>query len=255
MKTTESRYIEKNRYLSPLAHSQELAFREADGHLDTEFGGEAEWLRHVVGEFPKFIPFLTGRCGLEFGGRVLEIGAGAAWFSAELSKLPRVVEIIATDFSPKLLKERAPKVFKLLGAQEFKITRMPADFHELDFPDEHFDFVVCSAVLHHAVDMARVLSEARRVLRPGGMIVAIREPVLPLLRLKSRSKTQTRLVVAGVNEHLFTLAEYREFFARAGLELSVKRVNLSSGFKYYFNEIVNGLTHARYVFLAVRRAG
>ena len=69
------------------------------------------------GRFPRYIPFLTEKCGLEFRGRILEIGASGAWLSAELSKQPRVVEIIATDSSPKLLKEQAPKVFKIAPGQ------------------------------------------------------------------------------------------------------------------------------------------
>jgi SAM-dependent methyltransferase len=253
LNVTESRYIEKKSYLSRLAHQRELAFREAEDHIATEYGSEARWLRCVREEFPKFVPFLTRKCGLKFRGRILEIGAGAAWFSAELSKLPNVVEIIATDFSPRLLKEEAPKVFKLLVANAGKITRMPADFHELDFPNGHFDFVVCSAVLNHAVNVVTLLREARRVLKPGGQLVAIREPVWPLMKLKSRSRTQTKLVEAGVNEHFYTLADYHEFFARAGFKLDARRVNLSSGLKYYFNEVVNGLTHARYAFVATKR--
>jgi len=254
LSANESKYVEKKAYLSQLAHASELAFREADDHLNTEFGSEAEWLRCVQEDFPKFIPFLTKKCGLEFRGRVLEIGAGACWFSAELSKLPRVVEVVATDFSPKLLKELAPRVFRLLNARVSKITRMPADFHKLDFPANRFDFVVCSAVLHHAVNMVTVLREARRVLRPNGQFVAIREPVWPLVKLKSRSETQRKLIEAGVNEHLYNLEEYREFFEQAGFKLEAKRVNLSSGFKYYFNSVVNGLTHARYAFVATKRA-
>ena len=65
-----------------------------------------------AGGFPKYLPFLRQKCGLEFRGRMLEIGAGGAWLSAEISKLPKVVEVIAVDASPRLLKERAPKVFK-----------------------------------------------------------------------------------------------------------------------------------------------
>lgn len=250
MSATASRYIEKKSYLSQLAHKDELAFRESDGHLETEFGSEAEWLRCLSEDYPKFIPFLTKKCGLDFRGRILEIGAGAAWFSAELSKLPGVVEVVATDFSPKLLKEQAPRVFKLLHAIESKITRMPADFHKMDFPEGHFDFVVCSAVLHHAVNMVDVLRESRRVLKKGGSFVAIREPVWPLVKLKSRSRTQAELIKAGVNEHFYTLAEYEQFFEQAGFKLDARRVNLSNGLKYLFNEAVNGLTHARYAFVA-----
>jgi SAM-dependent methyltransferase len=251
---TESNYIERPAFLSELAHGSEWAFRESTGHLDTEFGSEAEWLRCVQEDFPRFIPFLMGRCGVPFRGRILEVGAGCAWFSAELSKLPAVEAVVATDFSPRLLKEQAPRVFALLKAEAGKITRMPGDYHQLEFPDDHFDFVVGSAVLHHAVDLVRVLREARRVLKPGGQLVAIREPVWPLIRFKSRSRTQARLIAAGVNEHIYTLGEYRRFFAEAGLRLEARRVNLSRGLKFFFNQLVNGLTHARYALIATKGA-
>ncbi len=246
MNAVESRYVEKK-----CALPRSLVERGEASHPGDEFASEAEWLRCVKEDFPKFIPFLTKKCGLEFRGRVLEIGAGAAWFSAELSKLPKVVEVTATDASAKLLKHQAPKIFKLLKAHEAKITRMPADFGKVDFPDKHFDVVVCADALHQATSPLRVLREVRRVLKPGGQFVAIREPVRPLMKLNSRRKTSKR--AAGIPEPGYTLAEYRDFFAHAGLALEVKRVNLASGFKYYFDEMVNGLTHARYAFVATKR--
>jgi ubiquinone/menaquinone biosynthesis C-methylase UbiE len=249
MNTAESKYIENKAYLSRCAREGTLALRESGMRRALEFGREDEWLRCVKGDFPKYVPFLTEHCGLEFRGRILEIGAGGAWLSAELSKQPRVVEIIATDSSPKLLKEQAPKVFKMLNANAAKITRMPGDFHNLDFPNNHFDFVVCSAVLHHAANIVQVLREAKRVLKPEGQLVAIREPVWPLVKIKSRAKMLAKLVATGVDERFYTLADYKEFFKQASLPLQVKRVNLASGFKYYVNKVVNGLTHARYAFL------
>lgn len=238
--------------LSNLAHHDELAFRESDDHIRVEFGSQANWLRCLIQEFPKFIPFLTGRCGIRFQGSILEIGAGPCWFSAELSKIPEVRELTAMDFSPKLLKEVAPRVFQLLCAEGHKISRMPGDFHHLEFPDNHFDFVVASAVLHHAVNMAQLLNEARRVLKPGGQFIAIREQIWPLVKLKSRSATQARLISAGVNEHYYTLAEYRRFFVEAGFQFQAIPVNLASGLKFHWNRAVNGLTHARYAFVAIK---
>ena len=244
----ESRYIEKT---GPPARS--LAGGEAKPGPDTRMDPEADWRRGWQEDFPRYIPFLTQKCGVEFRGRVLEIGAGAAWFSAELSKLPKVVEVIATDAAPQRLKQHAPKIFKMLKAHEAKITRMPADFRKLDFPNNHFDCVVCMGVLHRAVNVVHVLREVRRVLKPGGQFVAIREPVRPLVKLESRGKRSASPVASGAPALGYTLADYREFFALAGLALEVKRVNLSSGFKYYFDEMVNGLTHARYAFVATKR--
>jgi ubiquinone/menaquinone biosynthesis C-methylase UbiE len=149
-----------------------------------------------------------------------------------------------------LLKQSAPKVFKLLRAHAAKITRMPADFGKLDFPANHFDAVVCADALHRAVNMLRVLREVRRVLKPGGKFVAIREPVRPLVRFRSRSPRTMR---SGTSANAgLTRTDYQDLFNHAGLKLEIKRVTLSRGFKYYFDKVVNGLTHARYAFVGTK---
>lgn len=245
--------MEKRSYLLRLAHSRELAARAAENHLHAGFATEAEWRRSLKEEFPRFIPFLTKKCGLEFRGRVLEIGAGAAWLSAELSKLPRVVEVVVTDFSPERLRDQVPKTFRLLNAHEGKITRMAADFHKLDFPNNHFDFVVCSAALHQAANLLVVLRELRRVLKPGGQVVSIREPVWPLMKRKPRPPANSARAHQRAPAPAYRLEDYRELFSRAGFELRAHRVNLSRGMRYFFDEVVNGLTHARYAFVATKR--
>jgi ubiquinone/menaquinone biosynthesis C-methylase UbiE len=249
--TAESRYIDRTGYYSRYTHEQMRVLREAEVHVQAELDNEAEW-RRLTENMPRFIPFLTKNCGLEFRGRILEIGAGAGWFSAELSKIPNVVELVVTDVSRRLLKEKAPQVFKLLNAKTAKITRTPGDFHKLDFPSNHFDFVVCSAALHHATNMVQALRETKRVLKPGGRLVAIREPVWPLLRLESHARRRARPSTGG-GHRFYTLSDYKEFFKQASLPVEVKRVNLASGLKYYVNELVNGLTHARYAFIGSKR--
>jgi ubiquinone/menaquinone biosynthesis C-methylase UbiE len=226
--------------------------REAASDPLAEFGTEKEWARALKEELPRFIPFLKRKCHIEFHGRILEIGAGAAWLSGELSKLPRVVEVMTTDFSSKLLKEQAPRVFTLLKAHGAKITRTPADFHDLGLPSDHFDFVVSSSVLHHATNIVQVLREVKRVLKPGGRYIAIREPVWPLMKRKPRDKGD-KAGPGGLPMNHYTLAHYKESFKQAALPLEVKRVNLSRGFKYYVNEMVNGITHARYAFIGRKR--
>jgi ubiquinone/menaquinone biosynthesis C-methylase UbiE len=253
MNRAESKYVARKAFLSRYVHERTVAMRESANRRDAATRHSARWLRSLQEELPRFVPFLIRKCGLEFRGRILEIGAGGAWLSAELSKLPKVVEVIVTDFSPLLLQEEAPKVFELLQAHTAKITRMPGDFHRLDFPNNHFDFVVCSAVLHDAANIVQVLREAKRLLKPGGKLVAIREPVWPLVKIKSRRKMVAKLVATGVNERHYTLKDYKEFFRQAALPMEVKRVNTSTGFKYLFDAMVNGLTHARYAFIGTKR--
>ena len=48
-------------------------------------------------------------------------------------------------------------------------TSLVCDAHDLPFADGTFDAVVCQAVLEHVADPPRVVTELRRVLRPGGL--------------------------------------------------------------------------------------
>lgn len=253
MKPAESRYVENKAYLARASREGVVAPRASRARAATAFSQPGKSVQQIRENLPRYVPFLAKQCGLEFRGRILEIGAGGGWLSAELSKLPRVVQVVVTDPSPEPLKEQAPKVFKLFAAHTDKITRMPTDFHHLDFPANHFDFVVCSAVLHRAANIVQVLREAKRVLKPGGQLVAIREPVWPLMRMKSRARMLAKLIATGINERFYTLSDYREFFKQAALPLHVKRVNLARGFRYYMNKLINGLTHARYAFIGTKR--
>ena len=209
-------------------------------------------LGDALGRYPKYVAFLRDRVGVGFRGRVLELGAGAAWFTAELSKLPKVVEVIATDFTRGPLPEEAALVFKALRAQQAKIARRQVSAQRLEFPDQHFDFVVCNAVLHDAMNLLQLLREVRRVLKPGGQLVAVREPVKPLVPWHAGRRTRARREALRMSAPLYSRADYLDRFDRAGFSVKVSRVSLASGLKYYFDTVLNGLTHARYVFVATR---
>jgi len=246
----ESRYIENRLNLSRYRHEHRAATHNAKpDHAD---GSAESGPRVQQEELHKFVPFLKKKCGVEFRGRVLELGAGTAWFSAELSRLPRVVEVVATDFSPKLLREQAPKMFKLLKAHEAKITRMPVDFYRLDFQNDHFDFVVCSALLHHGVNVLQLLRESRRVLKPGGQFVAIREPVNRSTRAKRQARSKTSPAGSETRKPLYVLSEYKHFFERAGLEITARRMKPSRGIRYYLKQIVEGRAPAHYAFIGTK---
>jgi len=84
----ESRYVEKKAYLSRYAHERLLAQRESPDRVNAEFSDE--WFRKVKEELPRFVPFLAEACGVEFRGRILEIGAGTGGLTSYvLPLLPR----------------------------------------------------------------------------------------------------------------------------------------------------------------------
>ncbi|RYZ80121.1 MAG: class I SAM-dependent methyltransferase [Proteobacteria bacterium] len=115
-------------------------------------------------------------------GKVLDLGAGSLWATAELSKLPGVTEISAVDVSENRLRYEGIPFFEKLNGQAEKVKLFVGDAHKMDFPDNHFDVVFCDAVLHHLDNMKYGLKEINRILRPGGYLVALREPILAKYR-------------------------------------------------------------------------
>jgi len=65
--------------------------------------------------------------------------------------------------------EPTPKIekFSLFSNVEF----VKASLTDLPFPDNSFDLVVSSGVLHHTVDPSRCAAELARVLKPGGRLI------------------------------------------------------------------------------------
>ncbi|MCX7865844.1 MAG: class I SAM-dependent methyltransferase [Limisphaera sp.] len=250
MRARSSRYIERTWATSPAGQLQQQLLEERAARLVAQAAAnEAAWLEQLRGDFSRILEHLQHLWGLKFRGRILEIGAGACAFSAELSKLPQVVEVVATDASRRLLQELAPRVLAHLGAQSEKIVRMPADFHRLPFPEGHFDFVVCSATLHETVDVVGVLREVRRVLKPGGRMVAVREP--RPTRVSGRWRWGREQGPADVRRS-YSLAEYEAFFAAAGLQLQARPLWPEGGLRAYVSEVWEGLERKSYVFVAVR---
>jgi SAM-dependent methyltransferase len=94
---------------------------------------------------------------------VLEVGCGGGQFAARVAEENPQARVLATDRSARFVE---------LAAARGVPARM-ADIQQLPLEDGAFDVVASLWMLYHVPDLDRGLAEVRRVLRPGGLFVAV----------------------------------------------------------------------------------
>jgi SAM-dependent methyltransferase len=111
-----------------------------------------------------FVDFLAVRPGM----RVLEVGSGLGLLAVAVADAAPGVEVVGVERSEaQLAAARAdPRVRFVRG-----------DAHRLDFPDGTFDLAYARYLLEHVSGPAAVVSEMRRVTRPGGRVAALENDI------------------------------------------------------------------------------
>jgi ubiquinone/menaquinone biosynthesis C-methylase UbiE len=116
--------------------------------------------------FDPYAADLVDRLASRSVSRVLEIAAGTGVVTRVLaSVLPQDVSIVATDLSQPMLDHAAG-----LGTAR-PVEWRQADAMHLPFGNETFDALVCQFGVMFFPDKSKAFSEARRVLRPGGVYI------------------------------------------------------------------------------------
>jgi SAM-dependent methyltransferase len=96
-------------------------------------------------------------------GSILEIGCGTGAFAARLLCEHPAASLVAIDQSARMAE--------LTRARG--VDARVADAMDLPFDDASFDVVVAMWMLYHVPDLDIALAQVRRVLRPGGLFVAV----------------------------------------------------------------------------------
>ena len=105
--------------------------------------------------------------GIEPGASVLELGVGTG---LSLDAYPPHCHVTGIDLAPDML-ERAQDKVNQNGWRH--ITLEQGDALDLKFCDDTFDYVMAFHVVSVVPDPVRMMAEARRVCRPGGIITII----------------------------------------------------------------------------------
>jgi len=117
--------------------------------------------------FDPFAADLVARIAVRDPLRVLELACGTGAVTRRLrAALPASATIVATDLSPAMIA-----LASHAGPAD-GVTWQRADAQALPFDDASFDTVICQFGLMFLPDKVRGFQEARRVLAPGGQLLA-----------------------------------------------------------------------------------
>jgi ubiquinone/menaquinone biosynthesis C-methylase UbiE len=105
---------------------------------------------------------------LEKGMKILDAGCGFGGTLIHLAKAFPDAQCVGIDMSDTLL-DLARQTAEA-GGLEDRVTFEKADVQEIPYPDDSFDVVISTNVLHHVADPLAMLHELERVLAPEGML-------------------------------------------------------------------------------------
>ena len=141
---------------------------------------------------------------------VLECACGTGLLSGVIAN--RCKNLVATDFSKKMLKKASKKHGKYTNI-EFR----EGNILQIEYPNERFDVVVAANVIHLLDDPYKAIAELDRVCKRGGKII-----IPTYLNKNDKGKNSVFASVIGklgANfKRQFTFDTYKKFIKDAGYE-------------------------------------
>lgn len=145
---------------------------------------------------------------------VLDLGAGQGWASRYFAA--RGCTVVAADIVADEWYGLG-RAWAIMDHAGVRFDPVIADGETLPFPDGGFDIVFMCGALHHFEQPHGILSEAARVLKPGGRFIAAGEPAISLFSRERDAQAHMDEVRVGIIERRPKAHEYWWSLRRAGL--------------------------------------
>ena len=173
------------------------------------FACERYWRSEEWQEVARFIP--------QRPGVALDMGAGRGIASYALAR--DGFDVTALEPNPSGLVG-AGAIRELSTQNNLRIRVVEERSEKLGFTNREFDLVFARAVLHHTNDLNTACREVFRVLKPGGLFIAVREHVISQPEDLTRFLDNHPLHRLYGGEHAFLLEDYINAICDAGLTMN-----------------------------------
>ena len=128
-------------------------------------------------------------------GEVIDIGVGTG---RNLEHYPKGIRLTGIDISAPMLdiaRQRASRLGREVDLRE-------GDAQALEFANANFDTVVFTLSLCSIPDDGKAISEAKRVLRPGGQLLLLEHVASPRWLVRTVQRLLDWITVRTVGDHL-----------------------------------------------------
>jgi SAM-dependent methyltransferase len=178
---------------------------------------------------------LARRAGVRAGLRVLDAGCGVCGPAIDIASACEGVTIDGVTLGCDQAREARRRIDAAGLAARVRV--VAADFHALPFVSACFDLALFFESSGYAHDLARLLGEVRRVLRPGGGLY-VKGVFLPEGELSAEERRQFELFDAVYAHRSRRVSEFTAALGAAGFSgVTSAELNARISSEHYFRAL------------------